>query len=366
MHLKELRLINFKNYEDDILHPTDGINCIMGENGSGKTNLLDAIHYLSFTKSAFNPIDTQCIRHNSPFFSLISRIEMNEKEFPVSCSLKKGSKKVFKFDDLEYEKLSEHIGRFPTVLIAPNDTDLIRGGSELRRKYFDSIISQLDQDYLRNLIAYNHNLRQRNSLLKYFRDNLQADHDLIAPYNKILLDKGQAIYNRRVKFFDRYLPLFTNKYKSIAEGKEETSIVFSSQFGDEKPEELLESMFNRDMDSQRTSFGIHKDKWTFLINDDGMKQFGSQGQQKTFVIALKTAEFDLLRHEKGYFPILLLDDIFDKLDDNRIHHLMHMITDHSFGQIFLTDARPERTKSILSQLNLKGNFIEVENGTISK
>ncbi len=366
MFLRELRLINFKNYEDGILYPTEGINCIVGENGSGKTNLLDAIHYLSYTKSAFNSIDTQNIRHNSNFFSLISRVELNQKEVPISCSLKKGAKKVFKFDEQEYEKLSEHIGRFPTVLIAPNDNDLVRGGSEPRRKYFDSIISQLDQDYLRNLINYNHNLRQRNSLLKYFRDNLETDHDLIAPYNKILLEKGQAIYDRRVTFFERYLPLFTNNYKSIAEGKEEASIDFSSQFSNDEPGDILESLFSRDMESQRTFFGIHKDKWTFLINNDNMKQFGSQGQQKTFVIALKTAEFDLLKNEKGFYPILLLDDIFDKLDDARINNLMHLMTDNSFGQIFLTDARPERTKSILSQLKLTGNFIKVENGTFSK
>ncbi len=364
MHLKKVKLLNFKNYTDVAFTLEAGINCILGVNGSGKTNLLDAIHYLSMTKSAFSSTDTQSIRHEESFFSIIASMEDSEGNHDMFCSLKKGSKKILRFDNNEYEKLSNHIGRFPSVIIAPNDILLISGGDEMRRKFFDSIISQTDLAYLQDLISYNHNLKQRNSLLKYFRDNLMADQDLITPYDKILLEKGKRICARRQKFMHQFLPIFKEKYNFIANGVESVDLQYSSQFSIDNPSKELNIALTKDIELQRSTFGTHRDQWKFTLDDRDLKKFGSQGQQKSFLISLKTAQFDLIKKEKGFTPILLLDDIFDKLDDYRIHQLMLLIANEDHGQLFLTDARPERTKSILKSLNLKATMFQIENGKI--
>jgi DNA replication and repair protein RecF len=362
MHLKQLRLINFKNYQDEIFDFSQKINCVVGDNGSGKTNLLDAIHYLSMTKSAFNTIDSQNIRNGDSFFSLIGEYTICGKSHDLFCSQERGKKKVFRLDNDEYEKLSEHIGKCPCVLISPNDTDLIRDGSEIRRRFFDSIISQADQQYLQDLIDYNHNLKQRNHLLRYFQNQLEIDHDLLEPYNKILLDKGLGLYKMRKNLTNGFIPPFIEKYADLSSEKEMVSINYSSQFDNDDYLEQFNKSLSSDLDTQRTTFGIHKDKWEFLIENKPLKKFGSQGQQKTFVVALKLAQFDLLNKEKGFCPVLLLDDIFDKLDDHRIEKLMDMVARDQFSQIFLTDARPERTKTILSSLNLSSNLITIDEG----
>lgn len=365
MHLKNLRLLNFKNYEDAYIEFTSKINCIVGDNGSGKTNMLDAIHYLSLTKSAINSIDMLNIRHESNFFTIKGTFNKLGRDHEVFCSLEKGKKKVFRQDNSEYEKMSEHIGQFPTVLISPGDNEIIREGNDIRRKYFDTILAQIDHQYLLNLIGYNHNLRQRNSLLKFFRDNLSADPDLIEPYNHILLDLGQKIHQKRKNFADRYFPVFIKKYAFIAEEKEKTSISYVSQFDEMDYEHTLKSALSYEIENQRTTFGIHKDKWEFMIDGRRLKKVGSQGQRKTFVIALKLAQYDIIKDEKGFAPVLLLDDIFDKLDDSRIHKLMEMVAADYFSQIFLTDARPERTNSILSSLSLESNIVAIKDGKIT-
>ena len=366
MHLKNLRLLNFKNYEDVYIEFTSKINCIVGENGSGKTNMLDAMHYLSLTKSAINSIDIQNIRHESIFFTIKGTFNKSGRDHEIFCSLEKGKKKVFRQDNTEYEKLSEHIGQFPAVLIAPGDNEIIRDGNDIRRKYFDTILAQIDHQYLLDLMDYNHNLRQRNSLLKFFRDNLSADPDLIEPYNHNLLDLGQKIHQKRKNFADRYFPVFEEKYAFIAENKEKTTISYVSQFDEIDYENTLKTTLSHDIEAQRTSFGIHNDKWELMINGRRLKNFGSQGQQKTFVIALKLAQYDVIKEENGFAPLLLLDDIFDKLDDRRIHKLMGMVAADYFSQIFITDTRPERTKSILSSLSLEGNIVAINDGKIIK
>ncbi|NNF22483.1 MAG: DNA replication and repair protein RecF [Saprospiraceae bacterium] len=362
MHLKQLRLINFKNYRDEIIDFSQEINCIVGDNGSGKTNLLDAIHYLSMTKSAFNSIDSQNIKNGDAFFSIIGKYTQSGKSHDLFCSQERGKKKVFRLDNDEYEKLSEHVGKFPCVLISPNDTDLIREGSEIRRRFFDSIISQADQQYLKDLIDYTHNLKQRNHLLRYFQNQLDIDHDLLEPYNKVLLDKGLKLYEKRKDLTNQFIPLFIEKYSDLSSEKEIVSINYSSQFDKDNHIELFNKSLAFDLDTQRTTFGIHRDKWDFFIEDKPLKKFGSQGQQKTFVISLKLAQFELLYREKGFCPVLLLDDIFDKLDDHRIEKLMDMVAKDQFSQIFLTDARPERTKTILSSLNLNSNLVTIDEG----
>jgi len=365
MHVKQIRLINFKNYQDQHFQFSPGINCIVGPNGSGKTNLLDALYYLSMTKSAFNSTDAQNIRNGEPFFSLLGDIDLQGKSHSLFCSLEKGKKKVFKLGENEYEKLSEHIGKFPCVLIAPNDIDLIREASEIRRKYFDSIISQIDQAYLRDLIRYNHNLKQRNHLLRLFRNHLEMDKDLLDSYDKVLLEIGFRLYEIRKSFSQDFIPSFIEKYASLADEKEQVSVKYESQFESDNYTDLLQESLSKDIELQRTTFGAHKDKWTFEIGGRTLKRFGSQGQQKTFIIGLKLSQFDFLNEFKGFRPVLLLDDVFDKLDDNRIEHLMDMIANKKFSQIFLTDARPERTKTILSSLNLKSNVISIEQGKVS-
>ncbi len=365
MLLNTLKLINFKNYEDETISFEPGINCIIGRNGSGKTNLMDAIHYLSMTKSAFNSIDSQNIRYENDFFSIIGTLTDNAGDHRIFCSLKKGEKKVLKYDNSEYEKLSEHIGTFPSVLITPYDSDVINGGNEIRRRFFDSMISQIDQNYLKDLISYNHNLKQRNSLLKYFRDNLIADHDLIMPYNQVLYDLGSKIFNRRFEFNHSFLPIFKDKYSFITENEESVDLTYVSHFSSDDAAEQINDSLTTDIEAQRTMFGTHRDQWKFVMNDHDLKKFGSQGQQKTYLISVKTAQFDLLKKTKGFAPILLLDDIFDKLDDNRIHQLMHMLTDNQYGQIFLTDARDARTKSILESLDLDRKMIHINKGKIT-
>lgn len=364
MLVNKVKLLNFKNYTDAEFALEPGINCILGANGSGKTNLLDAIHYLSMTKSAFNSTDTQSIHHETTFFSIIASLEGTDGNHDIFCSLKKGAKKIFKFDNNEYDKLSDHIGCFPSVIISPGDINMIQAGNETRRKFFDSIICQTDLAYLNDLMAYNHNLKQRNSLLKYFRDNLIADQDLIAPYDKVLIEKGQKIFNKRQKFIDKYCPTFKEKYAFISNGNETVDLQYASQFSEESPLQQLAFSLSKDIDLQRSSFGTHRDQWQFTLDQRDLKKFGSQGQQKTFLISLKTAQFDLIKEEKGFAPVLLLDDIFDKLDDYRIHQLMLLIASDDHGQMFLTDARPERTKSILESLNLTATMFYIDNGKL--
>lgn len=370
MHLESLELLNFKNYEEIKLQFSPEINCLVGSNGSGKTNMLDAIHYLSLTKSAFNAIDSQNIRHEADFMvirgvfrsggSRSGDSRSDESDSPeaagstktetIQCSLQQGQRKILKHNKKVYDKISEHIGRYPVVLIAPNDTDVIREGSETRRKFFDSILSQLDQQYLQSLLQYNHNLKQRNSLLKQFADRNSFDKDLLEPYNQHLLRLGQTLLQARKNFLQEYLPYFLSHYQNLSEGKEAVGIRYESNLDVDKPAEALHKSLRRDLILQRSNIGIHKDDFIFDIEGHPLKKFGSQGQQKSFVIALKLAQFDLIRQHKGFKPILLLDDIFDKLDDHRIAKLMELVSGHTFGQLFVTDARPERTERIFEQL----------------
>ena len=365
MHLESLELLNFKNYEEIKLNFSPEINCLVGNNGSGKTNMLDAIHYLSLTRSAFNTVEIQNIRHQQNFMVIRGSFrsggsrrsgspnessQKEEKREVIQCSLQPGQRKVVKHNKKAYDKIGEHIGRYPVVLIAPNDTDLIREGSETRRKFFDSILSQIDQQYLQWLMQYNHTLKQRNSLLKYFSESNTLDRDLLEPYDQQLLRLGQLLLQARKDFLQDYLPYFQSHYHNLSEGKEEVSIIFESNLDVENPAAELANSLRRDLALLRTNIGIHKDEYGFEIGDHSLKKFGSQGQQKSFVIALKLAQFDIMRHHKGFKPILLLDDIFDKLDDHRIAKLMELVSGHTFGQLFVTDARPERTERIFQQI----------------
>ncbi|MCG8384159.1 MAG: DNA replication/repair protein RecF [Cytophagales bacterium] len=362
MHIEKLSLIGFKNYPQIELDFSNRINCFVGPNGAGKTNLLDAIHYLSMTKSAFNSVDSQNIRFGEGLFSIKGLFHKNEKTYEVICALRKGQKKIVKVSKKEHEKLSDHIGMFPVVLIAPDDTDLVRGSSETRRKFFDVILSQLDKKYLQHLIRYNHFLKQRNALLKQFNQGLAFDRDLLIPYNTQLLAPGDFLYQRRKEFVTHFLNDFQKNYAWLAEEAEEVDIIYASDCDSSSFQQQFDQALSKDIALERTTLGIHRDDYKFMIQGTPLKKFGSQGQQKTFLLALKLANYQEVKEHLQSEPILLLDDIFDKLDSNRIVRLMQKVAENAFGQIFITDAREERTRSILKELNLVAAFYRVKGG----
>jgi DNA replication and repair protein RecF len=364
MYLEKISLLNFKNYEELALTFSKGVNFFTGSNGSGKTNLLDAIYYLSFSKSAFNSNDSQNIKHGADFFMIQGNYMRKGKKDQVQCNLIQGQKKALKLNNSTYDKFSEHIGQFPSVLINPYDTDLIREGSEERRKFFDSIISQIDHLYLNEIIKYNQILKQRNSLLKQFNEKNHIDNDLLDSYNTPLLQTGNYIYKRRKKFLDEFIPVFLTHYQNLSEKREEVKLTYFSQVEAENFEKDFAHSLKKDISLQRTSRGVHRDDFIFKIGEHPLKNLGSQGQQKSFVIALKLAQFEIIKKDKGIKPLLLLDDIFDKLDDKRINKIMEMVADHSFGQLFITDARINKSEKFFSQINSEVSIFKIDKGKV--
>jgi DNA replication and repair protein RecF len=366
MHIEKLSLINFKNYTEVSLTFSDKINCLVGLNGSGKTNIVDAIYYLSMTKSAHNPLDNQNIKFGERYFSIKGTFEMPSGINEAVCYFEEGAKKSFKVNKKDYDKLSEHIGKIPVVLITPYDTDIIREGSEVRRKFFDSIISQLDANYLGYLIQYNNNLKQRNSALKQFNKSNNVNHDLLENYNQVLGSLSEKIYQRRKHFLEVFEFSFQKKYSVISESKENVKISYHTQLDSQNFKSDLEKATRKDLVLERTTMGIHRDDFKFTIEDQPLKKFGSQGQQKSFSIALKLAHFEVISDELNIIPILLLDDIFDKLDTRRIKKLLELVLDKTFGQVFITDAREERTRAIMEEFKIKSTYFIVKNGEVTK
>lgn len=364
MQLQTLQLINFKNYADVRLELSPEINVFVGTNGSGKTNLLDAIHYLSLTKSAFLSSDNYSIRNGERFFSIKGTFSQGKSNAQLLCTVQAGAKKIFREGSYEYNKLSDHIGKYPVVLIAPDDTDIVKEGSEERRRFFDSILSQLDRHYLDTLIQYNQVLRQRNSLLKIFAETNSFDPIALESYDRLMVPSGTLIFERRKSFLDAFIPVFRKYYRFIVE-EEQADIQYQSELISTAFLKGLEQNRQRDLSLQRSNFGIHRDDYLFTLGDGDLKRLGSQGQRKSFIIALKLAQFEMLKVHKGIKPILLLDDIFDKLDDWRINRLLEMIRNREFGQLFITDARPDRTASLLERIHVAGKVFRVEKGTIT-
>ncbi len=364
MYLKNISLLNFKNYEESSLEFSKKINCFVGNNGAGKTNVLDAVYYLSFCKSYFNPIDSQNIKHDTPFFVIEGVFVKDTKEDHVYCGLKKGQKKTFKKNKKEYERLADHIGSYPAVIISPADRDLITEGSDVRRKFLDSVISQSDKLYLDDLINYNKALSQRNALLKYFAANNTFDSGTLSIYNSQMVDLGNKIHQKRIGFVEKLQPIFDRYYKAISKGNEPVSLLYNSNLIDNNYAEQLETSLQRDMTLQYTTKGIHKDDLEFTIEGYPIKKMGSQGQQKSFLIALKLAQFDFIKELNGYKPLLLLDDIFDKLDESRVEEIIKLVNEHHFGQIFITDTHPERTENIIKRINEDYKLFTVEKGAV--
>jgi len=363
--LEKLALYNFKNYREVLLDFRDGIHCVFGRNGSGKTNLLDAIYYLSFAKCAFGNSDQQNICNGEEQF-VIKGVFQNESRSEVVCSYQSGRKKIIRVNEKETPKLSGHIGKYPVVLIAPHDIELIWDGSELRRKFFDSLMSQVDPVYFENLILYHHYLKQRNGLLRISADRGEVDRDLLETYDQQLIPLGQVIFEKRKIFVGQFSLPFSEAYRFLAEGtKEQISIQYQSELGETDFKTLLERNLSRDLQLQRTTTGIHRDDFDFRLDDQELKRYGSQGQQKSFLIGLKLAEFKMLQDYKTKKPILLLDDIFDKLDDLRIQKLIQRVADGTFGQLFITDARADRSREIIKKAGLKAVSLLVENGNVN-
>lgn len=360
MFLDKIRLINFKNYKDTSYAFSKGINCILGPNGSGKTTLLDAIYYLSMTKSALNGIDSQNIKNGEDAFSIKGNFSTKEEYEEISCIVYRGKKKILRVNGNEYEKVSDHIGYFPVVLISPDDILLINEGSEIRRRYFDSIISQVNRQYLEILIQYHQLLKQRNSFLKYCREKNNHNLDLLETYDPRLIELSKKIFSYREEFLKKFRDPFNNEYSVLSTSKELSNINYVSDVSKENYDEIFLNSRRRDLDSQRTNIGIHRDKWNFLLDSQPLKTYGSQGQKKTFFLALKLMHFEFILEETGKLPVLLLDDIFDKLDDQRIEKLMDIVSRKNNAQTLITDARPERTENILSKLNFDANIISVD------
>lgn len=361
MILKELSVVNFKNLKGVEVSLNPKINCFVGNNGQGKTTLLDAIYYLSFCKSFLNPIDSQNINRDESFFVLQGEYSREEKSEKIYCGLKKGQKKVFKRNKKEYEKLSDHIGLFPLVIISPSDSDLISLGSDLRRKFLDGIISQFDHPYLETLLLYNKAVTQRNALLKYFQRNRTFNQDQLDVWDDQLVKYGEVLHEKRQKLIEELTPVFQKYYQQISGGKEEVQLVYQSQLSNGDFLEQLRNAIPEDSRKLFSTVGVHKDDLLFQISGSPIKKFGSQGQQKSFLIALKLAQLEFLKNTVGINPVLLLDDVFDKLDEERVSHILEMVNSNQFGQIFLSDTHPKRIEDILSKLQLESSVFEVEN-----
>lgn len=362
MKLNSLKLSQFKNYQDFQISFSPGINCITGKNGMGKTNLLDAIHYLSMTRSALNSVDQQNISYGKKYFAINSQLTREGKAMQINCYFEQGKKKTLKVDGKEVEKLSSHIGEVPSVLITPDDTEVIKEGSEVRRKLFDSVISQHDRVYLEQLMAMQRLLKQRNSFLKANDGRLNINKKLLSVYDEALMPVFAAVAKKRAEFVQVFAPFFSDNYRKIFAGQETPAISYKSEVLEEGFDERYQRGMQKDILLQRTNHGAHKDDYVFGLNGRAIKKFGSQGQQKSFIIALKLAEYDYLRSIKGFEPLLLLDDIFDKLDDERIHRLIELLADRErFAQIFITDARTERSRKYFEPFD-HVSFYEIANG----
>ena len=359
MILKSLSLLNYKNFDDYKVEFDAKINCFVGPNGVGKTNILDAIYHLSFGKSYFNPIASQNIKHNEDFFVVDGVYEKNERFEKVIVSLKKGQKKIIKRNGKAYDRFSDHIGFVPLVIISPADRDLIIEGSEIRRKFIDGVISQSDKSYLEYLLNYSKILSQRNALLKYFALNNNFNKDSLDVYNEQLSNYGNKIYNKRKLFLEAFVPIFKSRYKSISNNNEIVELLYSSQLHDNSLLELFNKNINKDRMLQYTSVGIHKDDLDFSIKGYPVKKFGSQGQQKSFIIALKLAQFDFIKRQSGVTPILLLDDVFDKLDEQRVSQIIKLVDDENFGQLFISDTHIDRTEKAIKSVHQSYQMFEL-------
>lgn len=364
MHLEGLKLTNFKNYDYQELGLSAKLNCFVGENGMGKTNLLDAIHYLCMCKSHFSLSDKQVIRHQEAFFRLEGLFFRKEKKEHIVCKYAPKQRKTIERNKAVYPKLADHIGLLPMIMICPDDTLLITEGSENRRQYMDVLLVQLDAAYLNYLMSYNKVLQQRNAFLKSFKHPLEVNYDLLEIYNQQLIEPAEYIHQKRQEMMEELKPIFQSYYKAISGNKEQVNLTYHSQLSEQSLMHLFQESQEKDTWLQRTTKGIHKDDLKLLIDDYPVKKFASQGQLKSYLLALKLAQYELLRQESEVAPLVLLDDIFDKLDKNRVQHLLTLLLERDFGQIFITDTHENRIAQIVAGLETEFKQFQVDNGQV--
>jgi DNA replication and repair protein RecF len=371
MHLKKLALTNFKNYELNELEFSPKINCFVGNNGVGKTNILDAIHYLSLTKSFFNNIDSISIRHGEDYFIIQGTFVRDGEEDQIYCAFQKQKQKLLKRNGKEYQKLSDHVGRYPVVMISPADSALITEGSEDRRRFMNKIISQYSAEYLDSVLRYSKALQQRNKVLKDLNSSGNFDADILSVWDAQLVKYGTMVYKERDVLINELIPVFQEYYSFISSDNESVRLKYRSHLSEGSFTENLLNSVTKDRYLEYTTVGIHKDDLLLEMNDFPVKTLGSQGQQKSYLVALKLAKFDYIKHKAGFAPILLLDDIFDKFDSERVEQIIKLVGNDRFGQIFITDTHQNRLQDILSShktdyklFHISGNSVidVVQNG----
>lgn len=363
MFLKDLSLTNFKNYEQAGIGFSSRINCFVGNNGVGKTNILDAIHYLSLTKSFFNNIDSSNIRHADDYFIISGTFNRNDEDDNIFCSFQRQRQKVLKRNGKEYQRLTDHIGKYPVVMMSPADSGLITEGSEERRKFLNKLISQYNPGYLEAVLKYNKALQQRNRILKEGR----FDTDMIEIWDAQLVIHGEYIFEERTRLVEELIPVFRENYSFISGEKEEVNLTYRSQLQDGEFRQLLQDSLNKDKVLEYTTTGIHKDDLVFEMDGYPVKSIGSQGQQKSYLVALKLSKFHYIKRKSGFAPILLLDDIFDKFDADRVEQIIRLVGNHSFGQIFITDTHQDRLQVILTGLDTEHKLFRIgETGDIKE
>ena len=359
MILEKLSLINYKNIQEATLDLSPKINCMIGSNGVGKTNVLDAVYFLSFCHSASNPIDSTIIRHGEDFLML----EGKYGEVTISCGMKRGTKKHFRRDKKEYRRLSEHIGLIPLVMVSPSDTLLIDGGSEERRRLMDMVISQYDHTYMESVNRYNKALQQRNTMLK---QEAEPNPEVISLWEEQMAVEGERIYQRRDAFVRELTPIFQRYYERISGNREQVAIEYISHCQRGPLLEVIQRDRAKDRIMGYSLHGVHRDDLVFTLGGHPIRHEGSQGQHKTFVVALKLAQFDFLRRTNGgNTPILLLDDIFDKLDASRVEQIVTLVASEEFGQIFITDTNRSHLDQILAASSHDYKIFHVDNGEVT-
>lgn len=365
MWLKRISILNYKNLEQAELSFSRKMNCIIGKNGMGKTNLLDAVYYLSFCKSATNPIDSQNIRHDQDFFVIQGFYETDTQEpEEVYCGLKRKQKKQFKRNKKEYTRLSDHIGFIPLVLVSPADSLLIAGGSEERRRFMDVVISQFDREYLEALIRYNKALMQRNTLLK---SDVEPEEELMVVWEEMMAAAGAVVYQKRKAFIDEFIPVFQSYYAYISQDREEVSLAYESHAAQGDLLQLIQESRQRDRIMGYSLKGVHKDDLIMRLSEFPIKREGSQGQNKTYLIALKLAQFEFLKRTGSQTtPLVLLDDIFDKLDASRVEQIVKLVAGDNFGQIFITDTNRDHLDKILKKIDGDYKLFEVDDGIVTE